>query len=266
MSRVVPVLETKLYIPKWPAGHVTRARLIDRIREGVQRKLTVVSAPAGSGKTTLLAEWLAQRPGDDPPVGWVSLDAADSEPAVFWTCIIRALQNIHPDVGQQALAAIQADAAPSAAVLTSLLNEIAAIDREFILVLDDYHLIQTPSIHTALAHLLDHLPPRMHVVIATRADPLLPLARMRAREELTELRAADLRFTSEETSAFLNRVMSLSLPTADIAALETRTEGWIAGLKLAALSMKNHQDVHAFVRSFSGDNRFVADYLVDEVL
>jgi LuxR family maltose regulon positive regulatory protein len=262
----IPVLETKLYIPKWPAGLVTRPRLIDRIRGGAGRKLTVVSAPAGSGKTTLLAEWLAQRSTEDGAAAWVSLDSSDNEPALFWTVVLRALQSIEPDIGKQALTALQAEPTPTVAVLTALLNELAALDRDVVLILDDYHVIETPAIHTSLAFLLDHLPPRMHVILASRAEPVLPLARMRARGEVSELRAADLRFTADEATAFLNRVMALDLAPADVTALEQRTEGWIAGLKLAALSMQNHDDVHAFIRSFSGDNRYIADYLIEEVL
>ncbi len=265
-SSTIPVLETKLYIPRWPAGLITRERLIDRVREGAQRKLTVVSAAAGSGKTTLLAEWLAQRAPDDPPAGWVSLDAGDNEPAFFWTCVIRALQKIDPDLGHDALPALQLGSAPTVSLLTSLLNEMAVIDRDAVLILDDYHVIEAPAVHTSLAFFLDHLPPHVHLVLATRADPPLPLARMRARGEVSELRAADLRFTVEEASAFLNRVMTLDLAAADVAALEQRTEGWIAGLKLAALSMQGHEDVRGFIQSFSGDNRYVADYLIEEVL
>ena len=260
------VLETKLYIPRWPAGLVTRPRLIDRVRTGAERKLTVLSAPAGSGKTTLLAEWLAHRAADDVPVGWVSLDAGDNEPAFFWTCIIRALQKIDRDLGQHALDAMQAGAAPDVPVLTSLVNEIAAIGRDAVLILDDYHVIETPAIHSALAFFLDHLPDHMHVIIATRVDPVLPLARMRARGEVIELRTSDLRFNTDEASAFLNETMTLDLAAADVAALEKRTEGWVTGLKLAALSVQNQDDARAFIASFSGDNRYIADYLIEEVL
>lgn len=262
----IPVLETKLYIPRWPSDLVTRPALIDRIREGVRGRPTVVAAPAGSGKTTLLSEWLAHRAPDDARVAWVSLDVGDNDASFFWTCIIRALQRIHPDLGQHALATLEAGSAPTVATLTALLNEITTLDCDVILVLDDYHVIETPVVHTALAFLLDHLPPCMHVVLATRADPPLPLARMRARGELRELRTNDLRFTPDEASAFLERVMTLDLTAADVAALEQRTEGWIAGLKLAALSMQGQDDVSGFIRSFSGDNRYVADYLIEEVL
>ncbi|CAN5761659.1 hypothetical protein BH23GEM3_BH23GEM3_00630 [soil metagenome] len=266
MIPAVQVLETKLFIPRLRAGLVSRGRLTDRVRDGADRKLIVVSAPAGSGKTTLLAEWLSQRSSTDPPAGWLSLDAGDNDPALFWAGFIRALQKVEPQVGQAARAALEAGSAPTVALMTGLLNEIVASDCDFLLVLDDYHVIEAPAVHTSLSFFLDHLPPRMHVVIATRADPLLPLPRMRARGEVVELRPTDLRFTAEETAAFLNHVMTLELTTADVTALEQRTEGWIAGLKLAALSLQAHDDVRGVIDAFSGDNRYIADYLVAEVL
>jgi LuxR family transcriptional regulator, maltose regulon positive regulatory protein len=262
----IPVLETKLFIPRWPADLVARPALIERIRDGLRGRLTVVAAPAGSGKTTLLSEWLARRAPEDPSVAWVSLDAGDNEPAFFWTCIVRALQRVQPDLGQQALATLQAGTAPSVGTLAGLLNEITSRDCDVILVLDDYHVIEAPAVHTALAFVLDHLPPRMHVILATRADPPLPLARMRALGHLRELRTKELRFSPDEMSVFLKRVMTLDVAAADVAVLEQRTEGWIAGLKLAALSMQGQEDVSDFIHSFSGDNRYVADYLIEEVL
>ncbi|MBL0170119.1 MAG: helix-turn-helix transcriptional regulator [Gemmatimonadaceae bacterium] len=261
------VLETKLYSPKWRPGLVSRTRLIERIRQGTDLQLTLVSAPAGFGKTTLLAEWLAQRSDSDAPVGWVSLDRSENEPALFWAYVIRALQKVWPGVGAEALVMLQSPLqAPTASVLTSLINEIIGIDRDFILILDDYHVIEAPAVHIGVTFLLDHLPPRMHVVIASRSEPMLPLARLRARGQVTELRAADLRFRPDEASAFLNQVMALDLSATDVSTLETRTEGWIAGLKLAALSLQNHGDVQQFVQAFSGDNRYIADYLIQEVL
>ncbi|HSJ10570.1 MAG TPA: hypothetical protein VK928_11680, partial [Longimicrobiales bacterium] len=260
------VLETKLYTPRRPAGMVERPRLVDRIGDGAGRKLTVLSAPAGSGKTTLLAEWLAERPLAANPVGWVSLDAGDNDPASFWSCFIRALQRVRPGLGQAALAALGAGSPPTVAVLTSLINEIAALDDDVVVILDDYHVIEVPAVHSALAFFLDHLPPRMHLILATRVDPLLPVARLRARGELVELRAADLRFSPDEATLFLNRVMTLDLSAADVVTLGQRTEGWVAGLKLAALSMQGHEDVRGFIDAFSGDSRYVADYLIEEVL
>ncbi len=263
----IPLLETKLYIPGWRSGLVSRPRLIERLHEGAERKLTLVSAPAGFGKTTLLAEWLADTTAGERAAGWVSLDPTENEPALFWAYFIRALQKVRPAVGEHALSLLYSPQPPPIeSVLTVLINEINATDSDFVLILDDYHLIAAAPIHGALAFLLDHLPPRMHLVLASRSDPPLPLPRLRARGELTELRAADLRFTPDEASAFLNQAMALELSASDMAKLERRTEGWIAGLKLAALSMKGRADVRGFVEAFSGDNRYIADYLVEEVL
>jgi LuxR family transcriptional regulator, maltose regulon positive regulatory protein len=263
----IRLLETKLYVPRSRPGLVARPRLIERLRQGAERRLTLVTAPAGFGKTTLLAAWLAGTTGGERRAGWVSLDASENEPALFWAYVVRALQRVHPDVGTHALSLLQSRQPPPAeSVVTALINEIDAVDADFLLILDDYHVIEAPAIHDALAFLLDHLPPRMHLVVASRAAPPLPLPRLRARGELTELRAADLRFTPDEASAFLNQVMALDLSAADTATLERRTEGWIAGLKLAALSMQGRGDVRGFVDAFSGDDRYVADYLVEEVL
>ncbi|MEP6622022.1 MAG: LuxR C-terminal-related transcriptional regulator [bacterium] len=261
------VLETKLYKPRWRGGLVSRPRLIERIRQGVEGQLTLITAPAGFGKTTLLAEWLAQHLDSDPLAAWVSLDRSENDPALFWAYVIRALQKIHPGLGEHALSMLQASQ-PSLAesALTSLINEINSIHRDVILILDDFHVIDAPAVHAGLTFLLDHLPARMHVVIASRSEPLLPLARLRARGQVMELPAAEMRFTPDEVSAFLNQVMALDLSATDVSTLETRTEGWIAGLKLAALSLKNHADVRKFIRAFSGDNRYIADYLIQEVL
>jgi len=262
-----PLLETKLYAPRSRSGLVLRPRLTEALRQAAAQKLTVVVAPAGFGKTTLLAGWLADTAGEEKAVGWVSLDPTENEPALFWAYFVRALQNIHPGVGAQAMTLLQSrQPAATETVLTTLINEIDAIDADFTVVLDDYHVIDAAPVHSALAFLLDHLPPRLHLVIASRSDPPLPLPRLRARGELTELRVAELRFTLDEASAFLNQVMALDLSPNDTAKLERRTEGWIAGLKLAALSMKARGDVRWFVDTFSGDNRYVADYLVEEVL
>ena len=228
------------------------------------RKLTLISAPAGFGKTTVVSEWVA---GCGRPVAWLSLDEGDNYPTGFLTYLIAALRTLAADIGTGASAALQSPQPPAIeSILTTLLNEIAAIPHSFILVLDDYHAIDSEPIDHALTFLLDHLPPRMRLVIATREDPSLPLARLRARGQMTELRAADLQFTVAEAAEFLNRMMGLTLSDEEVAALETRTEGWIAGLQLAAVSMQGHQDTAGFIKSFTAGHRFVLDYLVEEVL
>ena len=200
-------------------------------------------------------------------MAWLSLDEGDNDPARFLTYLVAALQTIAPTIGEGVLGVLQSpQPPPTEAILTALLNEITTIPDHFVLVLDDYHVIDAKPVDEALTFLLEHLPPQMHLVIATREDPQLPLARLRARGHLTELRAADLRFTPSEAAEFLNQVMGLSLSAEDIAALEDRTEGWIAGLQLAALSMQGHQDVPGFIRAFAGDHRYIVDYLVEEVL
>lgn len=225
--------------------------------------MTLVSAPAGFGKTTLVSEWLAS---NEWASAWLSLDERDGNPARFLTYLVAALQTITADIGAAALDMLQSPQPPTESVLTVLLNEIASIPDRFVLVLDDYHAIDAAPVDRALAFLLDHLPSRMHLVIATREDPQLPLARLRAQNQLTELRAADLRFTPGEAAAFLNQGMRLNLSAEEISLLENRTEGWIVGLQLAALSMRGRDDVHGFIRAFAGDNRYVVDYLVEEVL
>jgi LuxR family maltose regulon positive regulatory protein len=271
------ILVTKLYIPPTRPELVPRARLIEQMNEGLHRKLTLISAPAGFGKTTLVTEWLDNLRLDSKKINqienriaWLSLDEGDNDPARFLTYFIAALnrvEGIKTSIGEGALTMLQSpEPPPTEAVLTPLINEIATIPDRIILVLDDYHLIETQPIHAALIYLLDHLPPQLHLVIATRDDPQLPLARLRARGQLTELRAADLHFTSVEAAEFLNQVMGLDLSTEDIAALETRTEGWIAGLQLAAISMQGHKDTTSLIKSFTGSHRFVLDYLIEEVL
>ena len=263
----IPLLGTKLYAPRWRSGLVSRPRLIERLHQGTRRKLTLVSAPAGFGKTTLLAEWLAAIPEGERAVGWVSLDQSNNDPVLFWAYCIAALRQVQAGVGERTLALLHApQPPPMESVLTDLINDVSAIKHDFALVLDDYHVIDAQPIHRAIAFLLEHLPPRMHLVIASRSALPLPLARLRGRGELTELGAADLRFTPDEASAFLNQAMDLNLSSNDVVALETRTEGWIAGLQLAALSMQGREDVHGFIAAFSGDNRHIADFLVEEVL
>ncbi len=264
-----PILATKLYVPPPRPKVVLRPRLIERLNEGLHGKLTLISAPAGFGKTTLVSEWIAGCERLEPKVrvAWLSLDEGDNDPARFLAYLIAALQTIVANIGAGMLGVLQAPQPPSIeSILTALLNEIATIPDHFILVLDDYHGIDAKPVDHALSFLLEHLPPQMHLVIATREDPHLPLARLRARSQLTELRATDLRFTPSEAAEFLNQVMGLNFSAEDIAALEARTEGWIAGLQLAAISMRGHQDVTSFIKSFTGSHHFVLDYLVEEVL
>jgi LuxR family maltose regulon positive regulatory protein len=259
-----PLLTTKLYVPPARLELVPRPRLIEQLNKSLTGKLTLISAPAGFGKTTLLSEWIPQ---SERCVTWVSLDRGDNDPTRFWVYFISALQMLHTDLGQNALVLLQSPQAPSLEfILTGLLNELAAFPDDFASVLEDYHLIENPAIHETVAFLLDHLPAHMHLVITTRIDPPLPLSRLRARRQLTELRAANLRFTPGEVTVFLNEVMSLSLSARDVAALEARTEGWIAGLQLVALSMQGRQDTAGFIEAFTGSHRYILDYLVDEVL
>jgi LuxR family transcriptional regulator, maltose regulon positive regulatory protein len=265
------LLNTKLYTPPTRPELVSRPRLIERLNAGRRssRKLTLLSAPAGFGKTMLLSEWVADCERLEPKlrIAWLSLDEGDNDLPRFLTYFIAALQTMETTIGASALSALQVpQSPPMEAILTALLNEIATVPDPFALVLDDYHLITTQSVHDALTFLLEHLPPQMHLVIAGRADPPLTLARLRARGQLTELRATDLRFTLDEAAAFLNDVMALGLSTEEIAALDVRTEGWIAGLQMAALSIRGRKDTTRFIKAFSGSHRFVLDYLVEEVL
>lgn len=275
------LLATKLYVPPIRPELVPRPRLIERLKAGLWGKLILVSAPAGFGKTTLLSECAARC---DWPVAWLSLDKGDNDPGRFWAYLIAALQTIPAlraaGVGDVALTqlhptglAATAAPAPLEAVLTGLLNEIVTTaSSPFILILDDLHLIAERQIHDGLTFLLEHLPSQVHLVLSGRADPPWPLARLRARGEIVELRAQDLRFTPEEAAAFLNNVMHLDLPPEDIAALDARTEGWIAGLQMVAISMQGRRRTHGagglsnFIKALTGSHRFILDYLVEEVL
>jgi LuxR family maltose regulon positive regulatory protein len=266
-----PILATKLYIPPPRAKIVLRPRLIERLNEGLSAgcKLTLISASAGFGKTTLVSAWIASC---GRPVAWLSLDEGDNDPARFLTYLVAALQTLPPktggaNIGKGVLGVLQSPQPPPIElILTALLNEITTLPDNFVLVLDDYHAIDSQPVDQALTFIVEHQPPQMHLVITTREDPHLPLARLRARDQLTELRAADLRFTPAEAADFLNQVMGLNLSVEDIAALETRTEGWIAGLQLAALSMQGRSNAASFIQAFTGSHRFVLDYLVEEVL
>jgi LuxR family transcriptional regulator, maltose regulon positive regulatory protein len=260
----VSVLATKLFVPRPRPDVVPRARLLVQLDRAQSRKLTLVSAPSGFGKTTLVCEWLRQ---SERAAAWVSLDEGDNDLVRFWTYVIAALGRLQAGIGQRALGLLQSqDSASAQRALTLLLNDLAAVPSDLTLVLDDYHTIQARPVHESLGFLLDHLPEQVHVFIATRADPPLPLARLRACGQLAELRAADLRFTLDEAAHFLQHTMGLPLSATDVAALENRTEGWIAGLHLAALSMQGHESVSGFVAAFTGSHAYILDYLTEEVL
>ena len=262
---------------------ISRSRLIKRLNDGLSRQLIVVSAPAGFGKTSLLAEWGVQisalntplQPAiRNPKLGWLSLDRSDNDPVRFWTYFIVALQKIRPSLGAGALVMLEASSPQAVsieAVLTSLINDVAQEPAAFALVLDDYHLIESETIHDALNFLVEHLPPPpggMTLIIAGRTDPPLPLPRLRVQGEMIELRAADLAFSVEETAVFLQNATGLTLSAQETAALTTRTEGWIAGLQMAALSMQGRdpETIPDFIRSFTGSHHYILDYLTDEVL
>jgi LuxR family maltose regulon positive regulatory protein len=265
----IPILATKLFAPQSRPNAVQRPRLIERLNQGLERKLTLVSAPAGFGKTMLISEWIADL---DKPVAWLSLDDGDKDLVRFLTYFVAALQTMAlkseaEKIGEGVMNLLQSPQPLSTeTILTMLLNEIARIPKKFILILDDYHLVDTKLVDDALIFLLDHLPPQMHLIITTREDPPLPLARYRVKGQLTELRVSDLRFTSSEAAEFFNQVMGLSLSADQIAVLESRTEGWIAGLQLAAISLQDREDPSTFIDAFSGGHHFILDYLIEEVL
>jgi len=262
----VPILSTKLYIPPLRSKYVSRLNLVGKLNESLASgsKLTILSAPAGFGKTTLVCEWAA---ACRQPLAWLSLDESDSTPTGFLAYLISALQTIQSGIGETVLAALQSAQPPSIEpLLIELLNEIAATSVSFILVLDDYHLIDSKAVDQSLSFLVENLPQQMHLVIVSREDPPLALSRLRAKGRLTELRADDLRFTFNEASDFLNRVMSLNLTSEDISILDKHVEGWAVGLQLAALSLQRDNDPSSFIRSFTGSHHFILDYLVEEVL
>lgn len=257
------ILATKLHIPPRRSGTVLRRRLIDKLRQGLHRKLTLISAPAGYGKTTLVGEWIADC---GRRAAWLSLDEADAEIERFLACFVASLQTIEEKVGAGVLAVLQSpEPPPMEPILSALVEETASMP-PFMLVLDDYHAAASKPVDAAVSFLLEHLPAHVHLAIVTREDPLIPLARLRARDQMTELRAAELRFTSTEIANFLNDVMGLHLPSDQVGVLESRTEGWIAGLQLAALSIQGDRGSDRFMQSISGSHRFVLDYLVEEVL
>jgi LuxR family maltose regulon positive regulatory protein len=258
------LLSTKFNVPSTRADVVVRPRLLERLDKGSKGKLTLISAPAGYGKTTLLGEWVLR---SDLPVGWLSLDGGDNDSTTFFSYLISALQTVEPDIVEGILWSLHSpQPPPTQAVLTALVNDVFAIPKDFALVLDDYHVIRNEAVHAALAFLLEHLPPQMHLIIASRTDPPLPLTRLLVGGHLTKLTAPDLRFTPGEVSSFLNEAMGLELSAEDLAALEEHTEGWVAGLQLAALSVRGREDVSRFISAFAGTDRHVFDYLAEEVL
>jgi LuxR family maltose regulon positive regulatory protein len=266
-----PLISTKLFMPPLRKQAVLRRRLIDRLNAGLSEgtSLTLVSASAGFGKTTLLSEWIVGIKRRDPNLGiaWLSLDEGDSDPSRFLSYLVAALRCVEPGIGTDAMAALQSPMPPSAeSILVELINEVEDLRKDIILVLDDYHAVDSPQVDTILAFLIGNIPAHMHLAIASREDPDFPLARLRTQGGLLELRAADLRFTPGEAAEYLGVSLGIGLATEEIEALETRTEGWIAGLQLAALSMRGHKDRSGFIRSFTGSHRYVLDYLADEVL
>ena len=270
LSSPAPVLQTKLFVPPPRPDVIARPRLAEEINRALTRKLTLIAAPPGFGKTTLLSSWCQSPAESQVLLGWVSLDPGDNDPSRFWTYVLTALDQLQPGVAAGPLAALasagQSPSPPIEGLLSAVLNGMSGLASDAVLVLDDYHVIESQPIHQGLNFLIEHLPACLHFMISTRADPPLPLARLRARGDLTEIRAADLRFTPDETATFLNETMGLQLDARSVAALEARTEGWIAGLQLAALALRDHADVPGFIGAFTGNNRYVLDYLGEEVI
>ena len=261
------LLQTKLSIPAVRAELVSRPRLTEQFNDGLKRPLTLICAPAGFGKTTLLSEWLGTQSGRRVPLAWVSLDEDDNDPNRFLMYLVAALGAIGSTEGEELFSLLQSpQPPPPKVILTSLISNLETFPDSFALVLDDYHLITSQPIHDAMMFLLDHLPPQTHLVIISREDPSFPLARLRGRGQLTEIRADDLRFTVEEARQFLDQMLGIRLSADQITDLDARTEGWVAGLQLAALAMKGRQDVASFISAFTGSNRYILDYLTEEVL
>ncbi len=260
------LLTSKLFLPPARPDRVARPRLLARLQLGLQGPLTLICAPPGYGKTTLVSEWRTGL-GASVPVAWISLDEQDNDSGLFLRYLLTALDGVFPGRFSLLLQQLQsADSIPPEVILTSVINDLQGEKQDFVLALDDYHLIQQPLVHTALSFLLEHLPPCMHILILTRSDPPLALARFRARGQLCEIRAEQLRFTDEESGHYFRQLMGLNLSSAQIDALEKRTEGWIAGLHLAAISMQGCKDVEEFIATFTGSHVYIMDYLVSEVL
>ncbi|MDF2627219.1 MAG: ATP-dependent transcriptional regulator [Symbiobacteriaceae bacterium] len=262
------LLRTKLFAPRSRPRTVARPRLIARLTEGLQGRLTLIAAPPGFGKTSLVAAWRSGEPGDRTPLAWLSVDEGDNDPVRFWTYVAAALETVRSGAGADALSLLQATGRSLSmeAVLMALINGMAELPDDFVLALDDCHLIRAEPIHEGLAFLVEHLPPHAHLLLIARADPPLPLARLRARGDLVEVRAKDLRFTPEEAADLLVRVQGLALSAQEMQDLTARTEGWVAGLQLAALSLQGLEDVSGFMADLMGSNRFIVDYLAEEVL
>ncbi len=259
-----PLLTTKFYVPQHQSNLIRRSHLMERLSEAIDRKLTLISAPAGFGKTTLLSEWVHQA---NAKVAWISLDKGDGDPVSFMNYFFAALKKIELNISETTFSWMQfAEQPPIESILMNLIKEISNTPQKIVLVLDDYHAIDTIKVHKIVESLLNQLPSQLHIIIATRVDPPFPLARLRANNQLNELRAVDLSFTLSETTAFFNEVMNLGLTSEEIALFEERNEGWIAGLQLAALSLQTQKDSQNFIRAFAGDDRHIADYLVEEVL
>ena len=259
-----PLLATKLFVPLPRPDQVNRSHLIDQLNDGITRKLTLISAPAGFGKTALLSEWIAQ---NNLPVAWISLDKSDGDPVQFIHYLIAALQKINPELGKNAIAQLQATRNPAVeSILIGLVTETTHLADDLVIVLDDYHAIEEQIIHEMVKKTLDNLPVHAHLLISSRVDPPLPLARLRVSQQLSELRTVNLCFTSEEITTLFNQNMNLQLSDNDISILESRTEGWVAGLQLAAISMQDREDISSFIETFAGDDRHVVDYLIEEVL
>lgn len=267
MPVTAPILATKLFTPSPRPDTISRPRLLEPLNAGIYNKLTLISAPAGYGKSTLLSNWIADH---EVPVAWFSLDEGDNDLTRFLTYFVAALQTIDSHIGRGIEVTLRSSEAINAEILlTNLLNEITQVTDHIYLILDDYHVIESQPVDDALIFILDNLPPQMHLIVASRIDPSFPLSRLRARGQLTELRADDLRFTTDESAIFLNQVMGLDLSPQDVLALEARTEGWIAGLQLAAISMqvfKRSGDIAGFITRFTGSDRYIQDYLTNEVL
>ncbi len=262
----VPLIATKLYTPIPRQGLVPRPDLLDRLSEGLKGKLTLISASSGYGKTTLMAEWLAQR-GKDYPTAWVSLDEGDNDPVRFLSYLISALQNFQDELGQDTSAMMQGSQNPlDEANVSLLINDLSTVATDFAIALEDYHVIERREIHQMMAFLLEHLPSQVHLVILTRSDPPFPLARLRARGELLEIRAKDLRFSRDDTITFLRDIAGLQLSEEDIQILLNRTEGWITGLQLAALSIQGRENPSEMISTFGGGHEYIVDYLIEEVL